>query len=390
MRIPGKLKNFLKRPKRKQVKEMKMELESRLLEHVRESFSPGSHYKGVWMRDAMYMAKALIRGGYLEEAKNIIDETGKYQLSDSSVKVRRGRGLKEKASSPLDAEFAPKEFLSFNAGSFPTTAFQGGTLEFYGLNADIDSTALWIICACAYVEKSRDIEFGKLVENKIQDAIGYLQRRDADCDFLVEQGMNEDWEDCLMRRGKVSYSNALWFESVNRYASMEKTIGNLEKTTHIESLKTKIAGAINEKLWIGELGYYADYVDGDVSERLSLDTSLMPLFGIAGGEKSKSLLDNIECALWTDKGSLTLYPPYGKAVPDSLYQDSNVWPWICGLEASARAKAGDVAGAKEILERVYKYREYEWVSNKGKGARPFFTGMASLLEACYDIEESES
>ena len=130
------------------------------------------------------------------------------------------------------------EFLFKHNGAIPTTIYPNKTIEIYAENPDIDSTALWIIEACDCALFTKDLKFARRNYNRISKALTWLKLRDSDGDFLLEQGENEDQADCLRRRGKVAFTQALWFESVKKISELENLLNQKDNIPN-SSIKRK-------------------------------------------------------------------------------------------------------------------------------------------------------
>ena len=377
----------IKRRKSMNVDDLCLELKGELVKHASKSFFPGGWYKGLWARDAMHIARCLIALKEYKKAKEIIEELSNYQLGEEltkEYKIKRGRGSKYLGYKAKEVDL---EFILKNSGAIPTTIYPNKTIEIYAENPDIDSTALWIIGACECALRTNDLDFAKRNYDKISRALRWLKLRDVDGDFLLEQGENEDWADCLERKGEVVSTQALWFEAVNKIAELEEFLNQKDRALELKDLKEKIKKAINEKLWLDAEGYYVDYIDEKLTNKLNQDASLVIAFGIAPNDRAKTMLDRMEEVLWNGYGALNVFPPYKETGPLKLkpgtYLNSAIWPWICGYEILARFTVGDREKAYELLKKVLPYYPYEWVNPKGKpcGAYPFATGMASILFA---------
>ncbi|PIU68163.1 MAG: hypothetical protein COS84_01555 [Armatimonadetes bacterium CG07_land_8_20_14_0_80_40_9] len=382
-----KQKKEIKRRKSMDLDDLVGELKSGLLSHVSKSLSPGGWYKGIWARDAMHIVRGLSAIKEYKKAKEIVEEVSNYQLGEKTrknYKIVRGRGSKNLGYKPREAD---AEFRSINDGAIPTTIYPNNRIEIYAENPDIDSTALWIIAACECALRTNDLDFSRRNHNKISKALTWLSSRDIDRDFLLEQGENEEQADCLRRRGKVVFSQALWFSAVDKVLKLEEFLNQKGRALELKDLKEKIRGAINEKLWLEAEGYYVDYIDGKPDYKLNQDTSFLITFGIAPNDRAKTMLNKMEEVLWNEYGAVNVLPPYEETGPlklkPGMYLNSAVWPWICGYEISARFAVRDFEKANELLKRVLPYYPYEWIDLKGRpcGAYPFTTNMGSLLEA---------
>lgn len=382
-----KQKKEIKRRKSMSLDDLVRELKSGLLTHVSKSLFPGGWYKGIWTRDAMHIVRGLVAIKEYKKAKEIVEELSNYQLGEKTgknYKIVRGRGSKNLGYKLRETD---AEFTSINDGAIPTTSYPNNRIEIYAENPDIDSTAVWIIAACECALRTNDLDFARRNHHKISKALTWLESRDIDRDFLLEQGENEDQADCLRRRGKVAFSQALWFEAVDKVSRLEEFLNQKGRSLELKNLKEKIRGAINEKLWLEAEGYYVDYIDEKPTCKLNQDTSLIIAFGIAPNDRAKRTLHKMEEVLWNEYGAVNVFPPYEETGPLKLkpgtYLNSAVWPWICGYEISARFAVRDNEKANELLKKVLPYYPYEWIDLKGRpcGAYSFTTNMGSLLDA---------
>ena len=175
---------------------------------------------------------------------------------------------------------------------------QAGHSEVYGLNSDIDSTALmistssWILArsllkyeqdhssenssfpppptiasehssdyVSALLSKigitnpSEDI---KLVVPRMLRAIEYLNSRDIDNDGLLEQNHNEDWMDTILRAGKIVYDQACWILALNNLSVLLSKLGREKEADRLMELADKTIHAVDQKLWSEEDGCYID------------------------------------------------------------------------------------------------------------------------------------
>ena len=171
-------------------------------------------------------------------------------------------------------------------GALPTTIYQAGYSEIYGLNPDIDSTALiisttsWILTKILKdtqtINKDTNIEdqpkisqnpslhlskYSKLkfdtnpqkvidfVIPKMIKAIDYLCSRDIDNDGILEQNHNEDWMDTGLRAGKIVYSQASFILALKNLAYILSEIGQYNKCKKMIKLYNKTIEGVENKLW---------------------------------------------------------------------------------------------------------------------------------------------
>jgi hypothetical protein len=246
-------------------------------------------------------------------------------LSSNNEKLVYGRGSPEmKFLSEVAEENKHREF----EGALPTTIYQAGFSEVYGQNPDIDSTALmistssWILtrsvrnrralnktssprrAATSVIasEHSSDyistllLKVGITNPLKVIDfvlprmikAVEYLTRRDLDDDDLLEQNHNEDWNDTILRAGKMVYSRACWILALNNLSTLLSVLGRKNKLGMIIRLRDKAINAVNQKLWSEKDGCYLDIKETHhIGGHYRTLTRCVSFFGSNYGEYNK-------------------------------------------------------------------------------------------------------
>src|SRR5579859_6739342 len=301
---------------------------------------PGPTYLGVWARDTGVVTLGLNRLGQLDLARELLHRYWGYQItpdSDPSTFVFRNKGFADWTESRA---FHPTpEQLLAEVGAFPTTVyiqtpdFPPGTSEIYASRADPDSVGWLIIALHDYYARSGDADLLRELAPAVSHAVSYLERRDVDGDHLLEQGPNEDWADILLRRGKVSYTQAIWFRSLEAAAEIFDAVREPERAARYRWEREAVRRAIDCMLFTSH-GFYANYVtDRSASLRRSLDTALLVAFGACDVCQGRQVLERLS----------TLDGPFGLSIiepgyaPDAIgpskyppgqYQNEGIWPWI--------------------------------------------------------------
>jgi glycogen debranching enzyme len=225
----------------------------------------------------------------------------------------------------------------------------------------------------------------------VRHALAYLLSRDVDGDHLLEQGANQDWADVLLRRGKVTYTQAVWFACLEAAESMFMTLGDEAASTFWRNERALVRQAIMDRLRSAD-GYYVNYRDEeDVSLRRSLDTALLVAFGVVEGEAADAALRALS-SLSGPFGPAVIEPGYAAAdigpskYPPGQYHNEGIWPWIASYLALAWAKAGRFDEARQIVSAVLAPNPdtvHEWIDNvTGEPHHPdFATGAGALAWA---------
>ncbi|MGN6708894.1 MAG: hypothetical protein ACTHKF_06050, partial [Candidatus Nitrosocosmicus sp.] len=172
----------------------------------------------------------------------------------------------------------------------------------YGLNPDLDSTALmisttsWILTkilndkntthsnnsvsndnttvssklhnpsiqVSKYSRSKSNTSFQKVVDfvtPRMVKAIDYLQNRDIDNDGLLEQNHNEDWMDTGLRAGKIVYSQACYILALNNLAYLLSEIGQDSESKRMIQLCDRSIHGVENKLWLEEANSYVDILE---------------------------------------------------------------------------------------------------------------------------------
>jgi glycogen debranching enzyme len=221
--------------------------------------------------------------------------------------------------------------------------------------------------------------------------VDYLCSRDADGDHLLEQGANEDWADTLLRRGKVSYTQAVWYRSLQAAERIFTAVGNTRRAAFCRQEQGLVREAINRVL-LDERGFYLNYRDGEtVSRRRSLDTALLVAFGVADPATARTVIHTLS-RLDGPFGPAVIEPGFAPSAtgpskyPPGQYQNEGIWPWIASYFALALATVGEEERARRVICSCLgpnPHTVHEWIDNlDGEPHHPdFATGAGALAWA---------
>ena len=301
-------------------------------EHVLQGLNPGGIYQAIWCRDAAYILKDWFLSGNVDGVMQHIYQIWSHQIEPNKEKVVYGRGSPEMKFS---AEVAIKEKEKEFQGALPTTIYQAGFSEVYGLNPDIDSTALiisttsWILARA--IKQQRDDTFrssssalsssdtstviasehsadyvsallskvgitdpqkvAEFAVPRMLKAIEHLKNRDIDNDGLLEQSHNEDWMDTALRAGKIVYSQGCWLLALSDLSSLLSKLGRRKESDRLIHLADKTVSGVEQILWSEEDGCYMDIQEShksDIYRILTQDISFY-LIGISQNTINDSL-----------------------------------------------------------------------------------------------------
>ena len=110
-------------------------------QHALQGVNPGGIYQAIWCRDASFILRSWFHSGNIHGVLQQLSILWSHQIVAGNEKIIYGRGSPEMKYKPTVAKEDKQKTFE---GSLPTTMYQAGYSEVYGLNPDIDSTALMI------------------------------------------------------------------------------------------------------------------------------------------------------------------------------------------------------------------------------------------------------
>lgn len=146
-------------------------------------------------------------------------------------------------------------------------------------------------------------------------------------------------------------TNVVHYQAHRILGKMAKALGKPYAT--YEQRAATIKKAINEKLWMENPGYYAQYRYGrpylTTSPRFeALGEALAILFDVADEEKAKTIISQSPV---TTFGTTCIYPQIPNIPP---YHNNGIWPFVQAYWNLAAAKAGNEAALNHGLGAIYR------------------------------------
>ena len=227
-----------------------------------------------------------------------------------------------------------------------------------------DSPSFFVLMVYDYINRTGDFSIldetvsGKTVYDWCTLAVDKLSAYEDETHLIVKEGPynKRDWADEVNRIGYVTYLELLYARALFCISRIAGT-RDAARAEAYRAAFDRTKDAINALLWDDEKGYYINYKNGDfVEDNLSVDTILAVLFGIADGEKTRRLLDNVSAILESrnnksqgagDFGVMCVFPFYkgedryhNKSSQDYEYHNGAVWPYLSALVAYAQLMNG--------------------------------------------------
>jgi hypothetical protein len=317
-------------------------------QHALQGVNPGGIYQAIWSRDASFILRSWFHSGNIHGVLQQISTIWSHQIVPSKEKIIYGRGSPEMNYKPAIAKEDKQKLFE---GALPTTIYQTGYSEVYGLNPDIDSTALmvsttsWILTKILktqgkqssssslshddnnsnyYISEAKSMtthtKVIDFVVPRMLKAIDHLLSRDIDDDGLLEQNHNEDWMDTGLRAGKIVYSQASMILALNNLSYLLSELNNDNESERMTKLATRTISAVEKKLWSENAGSYIDIQQshhiGGPYRTLTQDVSLY-LVAISENTNSDSL---------RTREQLPMNPDVRQQQEHPLKQQKDVYP----------------------------------------------------------------
>jgi len=224
----------------------------------------------------------------------------------------------------------------------------------------LDGQGMLIIAALTYIQKTEDITFLQTHWQQLQLAVKWLESYCKDPEaVLLHQGAYADWADSIARRGRILYTNVIYWKALSEMSSAAATQDLKEEAAYYYAEAENVSRAINAQLWRPDLGYF---VTSDGLDQLSSDGNLLAIaWGLAKTEQAESILKVMEEAGMAEPvPTRVVYPSYPVelvALENLLgrmpnYHTDASWLWIGAWHVIALVKTGHVDKAHQLVARI--------------------------------------
>jgi len=136
-------------------------------------------------------------------------------------------------------------FQKYN-GQIPNKVSQDGKKVCFGESGCIDTSLWYPIALLNYYRNTDDKNFLKKKMKNVKKVISWILCLDINNDFLIETTEGEDWNDWLIRSGRVLYDNVLLFKALKSY---EEITEHLKIKNNYAGMEEKVKDHINLLLW---------------------------------------------------------------------------------------------------------------------------------------------
>ena len=223
----------------------------------------------------------------------------------------------------------------------------------------LDGNALLVIAALNYAGRANDYDFVKTHWPALTRAIIWLEEHALESDGLLHQAPFADWADSIARRGRVLYTNVLYWKALRDLAEAAAMVGSAEEQAYFAAKARHLKISINDHFWRADLGYY---VTNYIFDNLSSSGNLLAIaFDLTTPEQAHSILDKMrEFNMANPVPTQVVHRAYPRkfialenrlgGLPD--YHTSNAWLWLGAWHVIGLARMDRVAEAETLLYRM--------------------------------------
>jgi glycogen debranching enzyme len=225
----------------------------------------------------------------------------------------------------------------------------------------LDGQALLVIAALAYIQQTGNRSFLENHWDELRLAMNWLEnyRNRSDEDPLLHQGAFADWADSIARRGRVLYTNIVYWKALSEMAIAATQLELQDEAVYYFVKAENVVRAINKHFWRDDLGYF---ITSDELTQLSSDGNLLAIaWGMAKREQAESILKVMEEARMADPvPTRVTYPSYPRqliALENLLggmasYHTNASWLWIGAWHIIALVRTGHLEEAQKLVSRM--------------------------------------
>ena len=225
----------------------------------------------------------------------------------------------------------------------------------------LDGQALLVIAALAYSQETGNKIFLENHWGELKAAMKWLENylRGPEDDPLLHQGAFADWADSIARRGRVLYTNIVYWKALSEMAVAATQLDLQPEAVYYFTRAENVLRAINQHFWREDLGYF---ITSDELKQLSSDGNLLAIaWGLASHEQAERILKVMEEAKMADPvPTRVTYPSYPKqliALENLLgglasYHTSASWLWLGAWHIIALVGTSHLEEAQKLVART--------------------------------------
>jgi glycogen debranching enzyme len=308
------------------------------------------NFREPWARDFGFASFGLIELGETEVVKECLEvfllhqrPTGQFpvKIHSTSVADRYLHSL-FKREQPNQAPLRPKYITAHNTIS-------------------LDGNALLVVALLNYAQRTGDHAFAQTHWGDLKQAITWLETHGLEADGLLHQAAFADWADTIARRGRVLYTNVLYWKALQELAQAATEYGYHKDAAYFALRARHLKSSLNDHFWRVDLGYY---VTNNIFDNLSSSGNLLAIaWELTTPSQAHAILDKMaEFGMADPVPTRVTHRPYPFkfiALENRLggvgnYHTSSAWLWLGGWHIIALTRMERLAEAETLLYRLAK------------------------------------
>ena len=216
-----------------------------------------------------------------------------------------------------------------------------------------DYVAWWVVTLSQYHLHTGDSDLVRELFVVMKRALAYLHGQCRGGLFRQTPRNMFEWCFTVMRLGKPSYTNVMYYWALNGAAVMAHAIGEEDLSIGYVSRAFRLSEAIERELMDRERGVLLD-TTADPG-RVPQDANALAIISglIEDPREARRTLEYLRSSMWVDWGSTNVDVPYYRLTPGHPPHNKRVIAFMNNYEALARFAAGDDDGAMELIRRCW-------------------------------------
>lgn len=303
------------------------------------------HFREPWARDFGFAAFGLLAEGRADVVNDGVRLFFQHQRSNGQLPLKlHSTNLAERYLHSVFHRVQPVE-----SNLIPRFITAHGTRS-------LDSVLLLLIAWSECVTKTKDLALAVDLHGQAIRALAWVERYEKK-DGLLHQGPFADWADSIGRRGRVLYTNVLWWKALRGLEQVEALLPEGMKTGKASS------DSVGERIIANYYNREAGYLFQSPNDPMftSAGNFMACAWGLTDPEQTHSILDyarskqisSVVPARVTDR-EYRYYQvaPEMRLAGIANYHTNCSWMWIGGWHAVACYRAGRQDEAEEIVGRM--------------------------------------
>lgn len=224
----------------------------------------------------------------------------------------------------------------------------------------LDGQALLVIAAQNYAREAEDTEYLRDHWSQLKLAVQWLQLyRKEPGDALLHQFAYSDWADSVARRGRVHYTNVVYWKALTSMAEAAASLGIEQQQELYTEEAERVSRAIQANFWRADLGYFV--TSSQLSQLSSAGNLLAIAWDLATPDQAESILNVMAKARMAEPvPTQVAFPPYPRsliAIENRLggmanYHTDAAWLWIGAWHVIALTKTNRMEEAQQLINRI--------------------------------------